>query len=322
VRAPDFWQEDGIWPQLLSPAATVYGWAARRRRQAARPWRASVPVLSIGNLVAGGAGKTPVAISLAQRLAARGRRAHLLSRGYGGRERGPLRVDPDRHTAAEVGDEPLLLARAAPTWVARDRAAGARAAIGAGAEAILLDDGHQNQALVKDLALVVVDGDQGFGNRRLLPAGPLRESVAEGLARADAAVLLGEDNSGLGQELAETLPLLSARLAPEASPVAGKAVVAFAGIGQPQKFFATLDDMGCEVLGRHAFADHHAYREHEIMVLLDKATKLDAALVTTAKDYVRLPAHMQDWVEVVGVAVAWDDEAALDEILAGLGTDG
>jgi tetraacyldisaccharide 4'-kinase len=279
-------------------------------------------VLSIGNLVAGGAGKTPVAIALAQRLAGRGRAPHLLSRGYGGRARGPLRVDAARHTAAEVGDEPLLLAAAAPTWVARDRAAGARAAIAAGARMLLLDDGHQNRALAKDLALVVVDGAQAFGNRRLLPAGPLRESVAEGLARADAVVLLGEDRSGLGAELAETLPLLSARLEPEASAVHGKAVVAFAGIGRPQKFFATLEGLACEVLGRHAFADHHAYREHEILLLLDKASKLDAALVTTAKDRVRLPPHLQDLVEIVEVAVTWDDEAALEALLAGLERDG
>lgn len=322
MRTPGFWQEDGFWPQLLAPAAAAYGWAARRRRQAARPWRAGVPVLSIGNLVAGGAGKTPVAIALAQHLAGRGRRPHLLSRGYGGRARGPLRVDAERHDAAEVGDEPLLLTHAAPTWVARDRAAGARAAIAAGADMLLLDDGHQNQALAKDLALVVVDGGQAFGNRRLLPAGPLRESVAEGLARADAVVLLGEDSTGLAQELAATLPLLTARLEPNESDASGQAVVAFAGIGRPEKFFATLEGMACEVLGRHAFADHHPYREHEIMVLLDKATKLDAALVTTAKDHVRLPAHLQGLVQVVGVSVAWDDEAALDDILARLDGDG
>jgi tetraacyldisaccharide 4'-kinase len=322
VRAPAFWQDDGIWPRLLAPAAAAYGWIARRRQQAARPWSAPVPVLSIGNLVAGGAGKTPVAISLTQRLAGHDRRPHLLSRGYGGRVRGPVRVDPSRHEAAEVGDEPLLLARAAPTWVARDRAAGARAAIADGATMLLLDDGHQNRALTRDLALLVIDGGQAFGNRRLIPAGPLREDIEEGLARAHGAVLLGDDGTGLGTELAGRLPLLTGRLAPEPSPVAGKAVVAFAGIGRPEKFFATLEDMGCEVLGRHAFADHHPYREHEVLVLLDKATKLDAALVTTAKDRVRLPAHMQDLVEVVEVAVAWDDEAALDALLAGLDGDG
>jgi len=322
VRAPDFWQADGIWPRLLSPIAAVYGWAARRHQLAARPWRAPLPVLSVGNLVVGGAGKTPVTLSLAERLYGRGQAPHLLSRGYGGRARGPLRVDPVRHDAAQVGDEPLLLAAAAPTWVARDRTAGTRAAIAAGADVLVLDDGHQNQALAKDLALVIVDGTQAFGNRRLLPAGPLRESITDGLARATAVVLLGEDISGLRDELPGTLPLLTGRLEPKKNTLHGKVVVAFAGIGRPQKFFATLDGMDCEVLGRHTFSDHHPYHEHEILMLLDKATKLDALLVTTAKDRVRLPPHLQDLVEVVEVMVVWDNETALEVLLAELDNDG
>ena len=323
MRAPAFWDADGPWPRLLSPLATVYGWAAAHRRAKA-PWRAPVPVLAVGNLVAGGAGKTPVALALARRLGERGRHPHLISRGYGGRARGPLRVDEAHHGAGEVGDEPLLLAAGAPTWVARDRAAGARAAVAAGADVLVLDDGHQNTALVKDLALVVIDGATGFGNRRLLPAGPLREPIGSGLARADALVLLGEDERGVRAELPASLPVLAGRLAPAAGAeaVAGRAVVAFAGIARPEKFFATLEALSCELLGRHPFADHHRYRAHEVLVLADKAAKLDALLVTTAKDQVRLPEPLRALVSVVEVAVAWEDPAAVERLLTGLERDG
>jgi len=315
VRAPDFWQTDGIWPRLLSPIAAVYGWAARRHQLAARPWRAPLPVLSVGNLVVGGTGKTPVTLSLAERLSRRGWAPHLLSRGYGGRARGPLRVDPVRHDAAQVGDEPLLLAAAAPTWVARDRTAGTRAAIAAGADVLVLDDGHQNQALAKDLALVIVDGTQAFGNRRLLPAGPLRESITDGLARATAVVLLGEDVSGLRDELPGTLPLLTGRLEPKKNTLHGKVVVAFAGIGRPKKFFNTLLEIGCDLVGAKAFDDHHPYTESEVTNLMAIAKHEEAKLVTTAKDHVRLPAALKKDVTIVSVTLDWADESALDSLL-------
>ncbi|MDX1542157.1 MAG: tetraacyldisaccharide 4'-kinase, partial [Geminicoccaceae bacterium] len=169
---------------MLDPFGRLYGVAGRLRRRFVRPWRAPVPVLCIGNLTVGGTGKTPLTMTLARRVAARGRRPHILSRGYGGRAKGPLRVDPGTHEALAVGDEPLLLADVAPTWVARDRRLSARAAIAAGADVLIMDDGFQNPALHQDLSLVVVDGTIGFGNHRLLPAGPLREPVAEGLGRA------------------------------------------------------------------------------------------------------------------------------------------
>src|SRR5690242_5245426 len=237
---PEFWAHRGLLSTVLEPAAWVYGQAAAARQRWTTPWRAPVPVICVGNLVAGGAGKTPVALSLAQRLAKRGRRVHILSRGYGGRSPGPLAVDPARHTAADVGDEPLLLAEVAPTWVARDRVAGAKAAIAAGAELLLLDDGFQNPTFAKDLSLVVVDGGYGLGNGRVLPAGPLREPLPRGLARADAIVLMGEDSAGVAPITAEK-PLCRARLVPEnPGEVAGRTVVAFAGIGRPEKFFATV----------------------------------------------------------------------------------
>ncbi len=321
MRAPAFWRRDDWRARALAPAAAVYGAIAAARQRCGRPERAPVPVLCVGNLVAGGAGKTPVAIALAERLRARGRAPHVLTRGYGGRERGPLEVDPARDDARRVGDEALLLARVAPAWVARDRAAGARAAAAAGADVVVLDDGHQHHRLAKTVSLVVIDGGYGFGNGRLLPAGPLREPVGAGLARADAVVLVGEDRARVRHLLPAETPVIGARLAPcrGRDAVAGKHVVAFAGIGRPEKFFATLESLSCTLVGAHAFADHHPFRAHEVLVLADKAAALDAVLVTTAKDAVRLPESVRGLPAVLEVAIEWrDDGAAIESILDGL----
>ncbi len=313
---PEFWTRRGPVPRLLQPLAWGYAAAGTMRRALARPWRAPVPVICVGNLVAGGAGKTPVALSLAERLAARSIAAHILSRGYGGSTVGPERVDPARHGAAAVGDEPLLLAQAAPCWVARDRVAGAKAAITAGARLLLLDDGFQNPALAKDLSLLVVDGGYGFGNGRVLPAGPLREPLAAGLARADAVVLMGEDKSDVTPLLADK-PVLRARLVAEnAADLAGRTVIAFAGIGRPAKFFATLEMLGARLVERHAFPDHHPYGEDELQRLHRAADAAGALLVTTAKDAMRLAPPWRTRLRILAVRVAWEDEAALEALLA------
>jgi tetraacyldisaccharide 4'-kinase len=215
MRAPEFWRRDGALAHALAPLSWAWAAGARGRQAGARPEHAAAPVLCVGNLTVGGAGKTPTVLALLRRLRERGRKPHALSRGYGGRLKGPLRVAAG-HTAAQVGDEALLLAEAAPTWIARDRAAGARAAVAAGADVIVMDDGFQNPSLAKDLSLVVVDAAYGFGNGRLLPAGPLREPIARGLARADAVVLV---LPSLDERLAPLppmgLPVLRARLLPQ-----------------------------------------------------------------------------------------------------------
>jgi len=324
MRTPDFWSQGGLLPTLLGPAASLYGLCARSQAAKAVPQRVTVPVICAGNLVAGGAGKTPLVLALLDALAAKGMKAQVLSRGYGGRESGPLRVDPTRHGATEVGDEPLLLARKATTWIARDRLAGARAAIDGGAEMLILDDGFQNRSLVKDLSLLVVDGAYGFGNGRLHPAGPLREPVASGIARAQALVLLGEDRHGLAQGLAAHLPVLRAHLAagPEAGRLRGRRVLAFAGIGRPQKFFDSLTAIGAEIAGQRAFADHHPYRPDEIAALRSEAARLGATLITTEKDRVRLDATAAAGIEVLRVSLAWEEPAALDTVLSGLANHG
>jgi tetraacyldisaccharide 4'-kinase len=321
MRAPDFWTEDGALAALLAPLGAGYDLAGRLRRALVPSVAADIPVICVGNLVAGGAGKTPVVLALVEALAARGAAAHCLSRGYGGRALGPRRVDAARDSAAEVGDEALLLARAAPSWVARDRTAGARAAAAAGARVLVMDDGFQNPALAKDLSLVVVDGAYGFGNRRVMPAGPLRETVARGLARADAVVLLGRDDWNLGAPLGARLPLLTARLAPRpgSERLVGRKVLAFAGIGRPDKFFATLagseGGLGAELVETRAFPDHHPYSAAELRTLRARARSLDALLVTTEKDAVRLTPEQREGIETLAVAVAWDDPAALQALL-------
>jgi tetraacyldisaccharide 4'-kinase len=319
LSPPEFWSRPGLMPSLLEPAAQAYAAVGAARRALATQYRAAVPVICVGNLVVGGAGKTPIVDSLARLLRARGRRPAILSRGYGGRTAGPIQVDPARHDAPAVGDEPLLLARTAPVWVARDRAAGARAAIDAGADCLVMDDGFQNPGLAKDLSLLAVDGAYGFGNGRVLPAGPLREPAANGLSRADAVVLLGEDRTVLEPGLPK--PLLRAILTPlNGADFAGAPVIAFAGIGRPAKFFAALEGAGARLLGRHAFPDHHPYAEAELRRLADAAAAHDARLVTTEKDWMRLAPPWRTRIATLAVRVAWQDEAALmtliDAVLA------
>ncbi len=319
MRAPDFWRGRGALSTLLLPAAFGYEAASRLRHTAVRPWRAPVPVVCVGNLVAGGAGKTPTAIAIAHKLDRMGRSAHILTRGYGGRMHGPVRVETGLNSVRDVGDEALLLAARAPTWVSRDRPAGARAAAAAGAQIIVMDDGFQNPALAKDLSLIVIDGGYGLGNGRVMPAGPLRESLDSGLARADAVVLIGEDETGLVAEIGPRRPVLRARLVPteEAAALAGKPVLAFAGIGRPEKFFRTLAELGCQIVDAVPYPDHHVYRPDEIMRLVEMASEAGAEPVTTEKDFVRLPPEARLMVRAVPVELEWRDEAAIDGLLAG-----
>lgn len=319
MREPRFWRRGGNpWPaRLLAPAAALYGAVTVLRRRYHRPYRAPVPVVVAGGLTLGGAGKTPLALALADML--RDRNPHFLSRGYGGSARSPLRIDPARHGAAEVGDEPLLLAAAAPAWVARDRAAGARAAAEAGAGLLILDDGFQNPFLAKDLALIAVDGESGFGNGRVFPAGPLREPVGPALTRAGAVVLIGADRTGIADAVATRCPVLRARLAPrDGTAMAGARVYAFAGIGRPEKFFASLEEAGAIIAGRRVFADHHPYTAAEAAALAAAAEAAGARLVTTAKDRLRLPGAWRSKAAILEVRLEFENLAAVTALLSGL----
>ncbi|MEA1938780.1 MAG: tetraacyldisaccharide 4'-kinase, partial [Pseudomonadota bacterium] len=292
------------------------GLGARLRQVRTVPYRAPVPVICVGNLVSGGAGKTPVAMAIADILAEMGLKPAFLSKGFGGDLHGPVMVSQDEHDSRAVGDEPLLLAARHPCWVARDRVTGAQAAMKAGATALVMDDGFQNPALVKDMALIVVDGATGFGNGRLIPAGPLREPVQAGLARADAVIRIGDDIAGVCDTVGDGCPVLTARLVPDrdAAAFAGRKVYAFAGIGLPEKFHATLEEIGAKIVGWRPFPDHHRYTVRQIKSMVFEAGSLDAKLVTTAKDAVRLP--YPEEVGIVRVNLDWDDASAIKNMIA------
>lgn len=299
---------------LLAPLEPVAArLTARRLAAGGEAW--PVPVICCGNATVGGAGKTTLALDLGARLAARGIAVGFVTRGYRGRLRGVVGVDPRRHTAAQVGDEALLLAGAAPTWRGADRGAAIRAAIVAGMDAIIADDGLQNPTFVHATKLLVVDGASGFGNGHLLPAGPLREGVATAAARCAAAVLIGEDRAGVATMLPGALPVLRARLVPDAAALAlaGQRVLAFAGLARPDKFFIMLRDLGADLVAARYYPDHHAFSARELAALTAMAG--DAAMVTTPKDAVRLPEAWRAQVRVAGVGLAWEDEAALNALL-------
>lgn len=270
--------------------------------------------------MAGGAGKTPTVLALGALLKAQGDTPHFLTRGYGGELKGPVQVDPSQHTAVDVGDEALLLAAQGPTWVSHDRVAGARSAEAAGATVIVMDDGFQNPKLAKDLSFIVIDGGYGFGNGRLMPAGPLREQLADGFARAQAVVLIGEDRHGVAMLLDGKLPILGARLEPDESArrLAGRTVLAFAGIARPAKFYDTLRRLGCNIALSQDFPDHHPYTPDEIMALCESASSFGALPVTTEKDLVRFPPEARGMVETVRVRLVWDNQAAVAALLGRL----
>ena len=315
MRPPGFWQQPaGLASLLLAPLGGIVA-STTARRVAPAGWRAPVPVICCGNVTVGGAGKTTLALDLGRRLAARGIAVHFLTRGYGGRARGVLRVDPERQDAGTAGDEPLLLAAVAPCWVAADRAAGARCAVAAGAAALVMDDGLQNPTLAKDASLLVIDGGSGFGNGRVLPAGPLREPVAAGAARCRAAVLIGEDRAGALAALPDGFPVLRARLIPEAPDLAGVRVLAFAGVARPGKFFASAAEAGATIVESRWFPDHHPYSRRELGGLLARAARLGAVPLTTAKDAVRLPAELRGRVRVLGIGLTWERPAAIEALL-------
>lgn len=319
-RAPDFWQAgtDSPWPGVLQPLAALYELGNRLNRRITTAQETGRPVISVGNLIAGGAGKTPTAIALAEILHRLSLHPQIVSRGYGGRLAGPVRVDPARHSAADVGDEALLLNAAAPTWIGRDRAATARAAVAAGAGCIIADDAHQTYALARRLSLIVVDGGYGFGNGRLLPAGPLREPIAEGLERCDAVVLIGKPVVPLPSFGGR--PVFRAELVPnpaDAVRLRGRRALAFAGIGRPEKFYASLRQAGVEIAATKSFPDHAPYSEDAVMRLVEQAHALHAIPVTTAKDQTRLPRAARSMVDVLRVSLAFADPTAVEQFLKG-----
>lgn len=323
MKPPEFWyvkegREAGrMLRTLLSPFSWFYARATAKRIRSTTPYDPGVPVICIGNASVGGTGKTPIAAYLLESLNRMGIRTVVLSRGYGGSEKGPI-VVTEKHSAADVGDEPLLLARQGPVWIAEGRDDGAKAAASHGAQVIIMDDGHQNPLVKKTLSFLVVDAEIGFGNNRVIPAGPLREPSSVALERADAVILMKPtpayevDEDLLAQFKGK--PVVGASLVAKEKPRPGR-LYAFAGIGRPNKFFDHLKRAGADVVDGLGYADHYAYKDTDMMDLLELSGEYDAKLITTEKDYVRIPKSFRRHVTAWPVAAEFEDELTLRRIL-------
>lgn len=317
LETPAFWyRKDSAATAMLTPLSAIYLAGHRLRQKLARPYRSSLPVLCVGNIVAGGSGKTPAVLALLDviRNGGMAKDPCILTRGYGGKLKGPTQTDPQIHNFRDVGDEALLLARQAPVLVSADRAAGARAAELQGADLILMDDGFQNPGLVKTCSFLVVDSMSEFGNGCLLPAGPLREPLSEALARANGCILVGD--GPVPKELADT-PVFRAHITAHIkdSCFSGD-FFAFAGLGRPEKFKKTLEDSGVHVTGWKSFADHHPYTEKDMRTLTALAANKNAQLLTTEKDLVRIPETFRDRVRAFPIAMVFEDSEGIRDFLS------
>ncbi|MEN8236101.1 MAG: tetraacyldisaccharide 4'-kinase [Pseudomonadota bacterium] len=318
LKAPKFWyQPPSLLSAMCAPIAAGYNLAQRMRQKATTAYKAKIPVICVGNLTVGGAGKTPTVMALVRLLQQQKLEdIHILTRGYGGSLKGPILVDSKQHTFCDVGDEALLLAQVAPTWVGGNRVASAKAAEQVGAQMIIMDDGGQNPTLHKDCCFMVVDGQKGLGNGRILPAGPLREKLPHGLSRTDAVVLIGKDQHNLSKTLSKTMgkSFVNAHIVPLAEStqsIKGKQLLAFAGIGLPDKFFSALEQYAGEILEKVAFPDHYPYRVRDLQPLVQRTKTQDIQLVTTEKDFMRIPASLQPLVTPFRIRLEFENQDAV-----------
>lgn len=312
MKTPTHWKNKNFASFLLWPLGCLYGLATALRIALIHPKKVDAKVICVGNLTAGGTGKTPVSIALAKLLIEHNRTPFFVTRGYGGTLQDIL-VNLSEHQACEVGDEPLLLARQAPVIVNRKRVDGARKAVSLGADTVIMDDGFQNPALHKDISFLVIDGEAGFGNGFCIPAGPLREFTSRGLRRAQGVIIVGEDKHNLAAKL--NIPVFRAHITPICPQLNNSRTIAFAGIGRPQKFYQSLQSCGFEIIKTFDFPDHHFYQENELKQIMEEAQSCKAEIFTTSKDYVKIPAHLRSHFNVLEIEIAWDTPEQLAQFI-------
>ncbi len=307
MLTPKYWQTDHFISKILTPIGWVYGLATKIRLQTRKGYQAKIPVICIGNITAGGVGKTPVSIAIAKMLQSKGMNPFFISRGYGGKLNGVL-VDLKTMTAKDVGDEPIMLATIAPTVVASDRGYAAQIAEKNGADILIMDDGFQNPTLKKDISFLVFNGEMGILNGKIIPAGPMRESLKSGLKRADGVIIIGDDKTNLSLQI--TKPIFEAQIK-ESQTDEPQRVIAFAGIGYPQKFYNSLMKCGFTIEKAYDFPDHHFYQKEELKTLIKKAQKRKLPIYTTLKDYVKIPDKYKEHFNVLHIDAVFDDAEGL-----------
>lgn len=314
MKTPKHWQNKNFLANLLYLPSCLYAFATWCRICLNKPQKVNIPVICVGNLTAGGSGKTPVAVSLARLLKQKGKNPFFISRGYGGKLKNVI-VDRQHHSSTEVGDEPLLLAREAPVVINPKRFEAAKKAVENGADVIIMDDGFQNPQLYKNKSLLVIDGAFGLGNTYPIPAGPMREFLSEGIKRADAVVMLGKDQTNILSKF-RNLPVFFGAVIPVKPQTKEEKTVAFAGIGRPQKFYQSLEECGINVVKTFDFPDHHFYSEDELNDIVNYAQKIGADIYTTSKDMVKIPVSLQSRFKVLEIEIKWQDEVAISKFIS------
>ena len=321
LRAPNFWykKNDSIYSLLLYPASLIFRFTTKIYLLLNKSVASNIPVICIGNLVVGGAGKTPVALKIGNILKLSGYSPHFLTRGYAGNIKESILVN-NNHTPMDVGDESIILSAVAPTWIGPNRVKSASIAEKNNAGCLIMDDGFQNPTIKKNFSIIVIDGKQGFGNRRVLPSGPLRESINRGLKRANAVIIVGEDKLNIKNFIKSSIPCFSAKfdVSKNEEIFKGKNVTAFAGIAYPRKFFDTLEDQGAKILEKVTFPDHYIYKENDLLKLIETANNNKSILVTTKKDLIRIPENYQSIIHKLEGEIILKDEELLKKTLTNL----
>lgn len=313
MKTPKFWNNKGLISTLLLPIGWVYALITSIRMKVIKSNKVNVPVICIGNLTAGGTGKTPVALSIAEILQKHKYNPFFISRGYGGKLKSVL-VNSKIHLPEDVGDEPLLLSEQAKVIIDADRYKAAKIAVDMGADTIVMDDGYQNPYLRKNLSFIVIDGGFGLGNERTIPAGPLRENMQNGLKRADAIIIIGQDIKHIAKEI-DSLPVFEGKMKPTIDTLKDQKVIAFAGIGRPQKFYDTLLSLDAKIVETIDFPDHHNYQKEELEKIIKKSKALNAKIFTTSKDFVKIPQNMRNHFNVLNIKIKWKNETAFTSFL-------